>query len=93
LNKLLYWINKEHPNILIDSMPGSCTGVAQPWMLVYSGSSSILLISAFLRILWRQYLQVDNGEGVTFDDRLPMLQNTNIWWLWKATRKSLFKGQ
>jgi hypothetical protein len=28
--------------------------------------------------------QIDGGEGVTFDSRLPTLRNASVRWLWKA---------
>jgi hypothetical protein len=76
---------KEHPNILVDFVLGGCTGVAQPCDVGIQRPFKHITNQCFLEDVVKATLtQMDNGEGVTFDDTLPMLRNASVYWLWKA---------
>jgi hypothetical protein len=74
LNEFLDWMHKEHPNILVDFMPGGCTDVAQPCDVGIQRLYKHITNQCFLEDIVKMTLtQIDNGEGVTFDDILPTL--------------------
>ena len=74
-----------HPTIILDYVPGGCTGVVQPcdigiqrpFKLSTKWSYHEDIVNEFLR-------QIENGEDISIDDRLAIHRNRSVCWLWNA---------
>jgi hypothetical protein len=84
--EFLNWMHENHPTILIDFVPGGCTGVAQPCDVGIQRLFKHATNKAFLEDVVNMTLQqIDqNSDKISFDDRLPTLRNASVGWLWKA---------
>jgi DDE superfamily endonuclease len=83
--EFLDWMRAQHPKILVDFVPGGCTGVAQPCDVGIQRPFKHITNQCFLEDTVDITLnQIDNGEVINIDDRLPTLRNASVRWLWKA---------
>jgi len=83
--KFLNWMWANHPTILVDFVPGGCTGVAQPCDVGIQRPFKHITNQCFLQdIVDVTLTQMENGEDVDIDERLPTLRNASVRWLWKA---------
>jgi DDE superfamily endonuclease len=83
----LDWMANEHPTILIDFVPGGCTGVAQPCDVGIQRAFKHVTNQCFMEdVVDETLIQIDKGDGENFcwDDGLPTLRNASVRWLWKA---------
>jgi hypothetical protein len=84
-SEFLGWMSATHPTILIDFVPGGCTGVAQPCDVGIQRPFKHTTNQCFMEDIVNMSLtQIDNNEHITIDDRLPILRNASVRWLWKA---------
>jgi hypothetical protein len=85
LTEFLKWMSTMHPTILIDFVPGSCTGVAQPCDVGIQWPFKHITNQCFMEDIVNMSLtKIDNNEDITIDDWLPTLRNASVRWLWKA---------
>jgi hypothetical protein len=80
------WVGAHHPNIILDFVPGGCTGV---WQACDVGIQRI-----FKHSLKRSYhedivaailKQIDDDvDAIELDKRLGILRDQSVAWLWKA---------
>jgi hypothetical protein len=83
--EFLDWMYATHPSILIDFVPGSCTGVAQPCDVGIQRLFKHITNQCFMEDVVKDTLtQIDAGKEVKFDQRLGTLQNASLRWIWKA---------
>lgn len=83
--EFLDWMYTQHPTILIDFVPGGCTGVAQPCDVGIQRLFKHVTNRCFLEDVVNMTLtKIDNGEEISYDDRLPTLRNASVRWLWTA---------
>jgi hypothetical protein len=79
------WMKTHHPNIILDFIPGGCTGV---WQACDVGIQHIFkhslkrsyhedVVAAILR-------QIDDGISISVDRKLGALQDQSVSWMWKA---------
>ena len=79
------WMKTHHPNIILDFVPGGCTGV---WQACDVGIQHIFkhllkhsyhedIVVAILR-------QIDDGVSISVDRKLGVLQDQSVLWMWKA---------
>jgi hypothetical protein len=79
------WMYKYHSNILVDFVPGGCTGVAQPCDVGIQRPFKHITNQCYLEdVVDATLTQLDKGEEFTMDDRLPTLRNASVRWLWTA---------
>jgi hypothetical protein len=79
------WMQENHPFILVDFVPGGCTGVAQPCDVGIQRPFKHITNQCFVEDVVNATLsKIDNGEDATIDDRLPTLRNASVRWLWTA---------
>jgi hypothetical protein len=87
-DEFLDWMSKTHPMILIDFVPGGCTGVAQPCDVGIQRPFKHITNQCFHEdIVDATLKQIDHGELISIDDWLPTLRNASVRWLWKAYQK------
>jgi DDE superfamily endonuclease len=84
--EFLGWMHENHPTILVDFVPGGCTGVAQPCDVGIQRLFKHITNQCFLEDIVNVTLtQIDQGaETIDIDDRLPTLRDASTRWLWKA---------
>lgn len=83
--EFLDWMNMTHPAILVDFIPGGCTGVAQPCDVGIQRPFKHITNQCFLEDVVKTTLsQIDSNGDLTWDTRLPTLRNASVRWLWKA---------
>jgi DDE superfamily endonuclease len=89
LDEFLNWMHDNHPSILIDFVPGGCTGVAQPCDVGIQRPFKHITNQAFLEDIVNVTLtQLDSkAEDIKIDDRIPILRNASVRWLWLAYEK------
>jgi hypothetical protein len=80
------WMHDNHPNILLDLVPGGCTGVAQPCDVGIQRPFKHITNQAYLEDVVKETLtQIDaNATTVKVDQQIEYLRNASIGWLWKA---------
>jgi hypothetical protein len=84
--EFLDWMRTNHPTILIDFVPGGCTGVAQPCDVGIQRLFKHTTNRAYLEDVVAAILtQIDGKtEKITFDDHLPILRDASVRWMWLA---------
>jgi hypothetical protein len=83
--EFLDWMHTHHPTILIDFVPGGCTGVAQPCDVGIQCLFKHITNQCYLEDMVESALsQIDSGDSISIDDRLPILWNASVRWLWRA---------
>jgi hypothetical protein len=93
------WMKTHHPNIVINFVPGQggCTGIHQPCNIGIQQPLKLSLQWSYHEdIVNKVFQQVENGvEALTIDDRIGVLHNRTVRWLWNAhqasIRRNLFK--
>lgn len=79
------WMAKNHPTIILDYVPGGCTGVAQPADVGFQRAFKLSIKRSYHEDLVTEILdQRKKGEEISFDTRLPVLRNRSVRWLWNA---------
>ena len=83
--EFLDWMHTHHPTILIDFVPGGCTGVAQPCDVGIQRPFKHITNQCYLEDMVGIVLtQIDSGDSISIDNRLPILRNASVRWLWRA---------
>ena len=86
--EFLGWMGDMHLTILIDFVPGGCTGVAQPCDVGIQRAFKHITNQCFHEDIVNTTLtQLDNGEELSVDETLPTLRNASVRWLWVAYEK------
>jgi hypothetical protein len=74
-----------HPNIIVDFVPGGCTGVWQACdvsiQCIFKHSLKCLYHEDIVAAISKQ---IDNNIDITVDKRLGVLQDQSVLWLWKV---------
>jgi hypothetical protein len=79
------WMKTHHPNIIIDFVPGGCTGV---WQACDVGIQRIFKHS--LKRLYHEDVvaailkQIDDDVEIKVDKKLGVLRDQSVSWMWKA---------
>ena len=84
--EFLDWMHDNHPNILINFVPGGCTGVAQPCDVGMQRLFKHITNQAYLGDIVNETLtQIDTDSAtVRVDQQIEHLRNASVGWLWKA---------
>ena len=80
------WMRGAHPNIILDFMPGGCTGVHQPCDVGIQCPLKLLAKRSYHKdVVQEMLVQIDKkSEIFTIDDWIMILQNQSVRWLWNA---------
>ena len=79
------WMKKNHPTIILDYVPGGCTGLHQPcdvgiqWLFKHS-----IKRSYHEAVVEEMMKQIKVGEVITIDKCLHTLCDRSTGWLWNA---------
>jgi hypothetical protein len=74
-----------HSTIIIDYIPGSCTGVAQPCDVDIQWPFKLSTKWSYHEDIVNEFLcQIQHGEPVSINDRLAVHHNHSIHWLWNT---------
>ncbi|KAJ7312709.1 hypothetical protein DFH08DRAFT_821873 [Mycena albidolilacea] len=67
------WLRKIHPDILVDFVPGGCTGIGQP-------------LDVGLNRPFKHAVKRRNGEQLDPDTGLPVLRDASVGWIWQGSK-------
>jgi hypothetical protein len=78
------WMRENHPNILIDFVPGGCTSVGQPLDVGLNRPFKHAVKVAYHSWLVDTLLQQRrDGEKMDLDTGLPVLRDSSVGWIWE----------
>jgi len=80
------WMRENHPTILVDYVPGGCTGVHQACDVGIQRSFKHSIKRSYHQTMVEQMLeQMKDGKlDVAFDKRVGVLRDQSVGWLWDA---------
>ena len=80
------WVNQQHPTIILDYMPGGCTGDAQPCDIGIQRPFKLSIRRSYHEDIVNEVLHhLDSGRPLTsLDTRMPTLRDRSPRWLWNA---------
>ena len=80
------WMKGNHPNIILDYVPGGCTGVAQPCDVGIQRPLKLSMKRTYHEDIITEVLkQIDaKSEVINIDSRLPTLRDQSTHWIWNA---------
>jgi hypothetical protein len=84
-DEFLGWMRENHPTILIDFVPGGCTGVAQPLDVGINRPFKQSIKVSYHADLVDHFLgQMTQNQKLTFDTHIGPLRDASVGWLWHA---------
>lgn len=84
-NEFLGWMQDNHPTILIDFVPGGCTGISQPLDVGINRPFKQSIKVSYHADLVDDFLgQMKRNQGLEFDSRIGPLRDASVSWLWNA---------
>jgi hypothetical protein len=80
------WMGGNHPSIILDYVPGGCTGVAQPCDVGIQRPLKLSMKRTYHEDIVTEVLQqIDaKSEHINIDSRLPTLRDRSTHWIWNA---------
>ncbi|KAG6850928.1 hypothetical protein C0991_009934 [Blastosporella zonata] len=92
------WMKTHHPNIVLDFVPGGCTGVLQPCNVGIQRPFKLSLKQSYHEdIVNEMSEQMGHDDPLTVDDCIATMHNRTPRWLWNAynsiNNKELVKKQ
>ena len=84
-DEFMGWMRDNHPTILIDFVPGGCTGVAQPLDVAINRPFKQSIKVSYHADLVDDFLgQMKKNQRLEFDTRIGPLRDASVGWLWNA---------
>lgn len=84
-NEFMGWMRDNHPTILIDFVPGGCTGVGQPLDVGINRPFKQSIKVSYHADLVDDFLgQMKENQGLAFDTHIGPLRDASVGWLWNA---------
>ena len=82
------WMSENYPTIILDYVPGGCTGLTQPCDVGIQRPFKLSLKRSYHESVVNEMLQqIDsNDPNVFFDTKIGKLRNGSVTWLWNAYR-------
>lgn len=83
------WLRANHKNLLVDFVPGGCTGIGQPLDVGLNRPFKHAVKVAYHAWLVETLLeQRRKGKTLDLETGLPVLRNASVGWIWyKGTRQ------
>ena len=80
------WMRDNHPTILVDFIPGGCTGIHQPCDVGIQRPLKRLYHEDVVNQLLMQFDEKQDGEpeALIFNETLGVLRDSSVRWLWDA---------
>lgn len=80
------WMKENHPDIILDYVPGGCTGIHQPCDVGIQRPLKLSIRRSYHEDIveeFRSQLRKD-GEVKSLDERIAILRNRSVRWIWNA---------
>ncbi|THU95683.1 hypothetical protein K435DRAFT_665927 [Dendrothele bispora CBS 962.96] len=80
------WMAKFHPTIILDYVPGGCTGVSQPCDVGIQRPFKLSAKKSYHEDIVNEALaQIEDGaKAIVFDNRVGVHRKRSVRWLWNA---------
>ncbi|KDR65330.1 hypothetical protein GALMADRAFT_284170 [Galerina marginata CBS 339.88] len=80
-----------HPNIILDFVPGGCTGVHQPCDVCIQRQLKVSMRKSYHEDIVNELLtELDNGNSTTdLNDTLGVLRDHSVHWMWNSYQAPL----
>jgi len=84
------WVNSKHPTIILDYIPGGCTGVAQPCNVGIQRPFKLSIKRSYHEDVISEILgQLDSGaHTLSMDNQIGTMCDRSARWLWKVYKMS-----
>ncbi|KAG6863217.1 hypothetical protein C0991_007362 [Blastosporella zonata] len=86
--EFITWMKTNHPNIILDFVPGGCTGVAQPCDVGIQRPFKLSTKRSYHEDVVEDFVdQMKNSTGLTtlmVEKRLGIMRDRSVRWLWNA---------
>ena len=84
-NEFIGWMRDNHPTILIDFVPGGCTGVGQPLDVgINRPFKQSIKVSYHADLVDDFFGQMKENQNLAFDTHIGPLRDASVGWLWNA---------
>lgn len=82
----MHWMKKNHPTIILDFVPGGCTGVAQPCDVRIQQPLKLSMKKTYHGDIVSGTLQQIEAKSkvISIDSRVGTLQDHSMRWIWNA---------
>ena len=80
------WMRTNHPNIILDFVPGGCTGIHQPCDVGIQRPLKLSIRKSYHEDIVAEFVsQLNNGCTVLkIDDSIGVLRDRSVNWMWNA---------
>lgn len=92
-DEFIGWMRNTHPTILIDFIPGGCTGISQPLDVGINRPFKQSIKVSYHADLVDDFLgQMKENRTLEFDTHIGALRDASVGWIWNAYR-TIQKGE
>ena len=80
------WMKANHPNIVLDFVPGGCTGVHQPCDVGVQRPLKLSIRKSYHEDIVAEFVgQLNNGSTILkINDSIGVLRDRSVGWIWNA---------
>ena len=80
------WMSENYSNIILDYVPGGCTGVAQPCDVGIQQPLKLSIKRSYHEFMVKDMItQIDDGAAtIFFDKKVGKVRDASVGWLWNA---------
>ncbi|KAF9007687.1 hypothetical protein BDZ89DRAFT_965569 [Hymenopellis radicata] len=79
------YMRKDHPTVILDYVPGGCTGADQPCDVGIQRPLKLSLKRSYHEDIVELFLEkIQADEDLLFDEHIGVLRDRSVKWLWKA---------
>jgi DDE superfamily endonuclease len=84
--EFMRWMRNNHPTIIVDFVPGGCTGVAQPCDVGIQRPLKLSMKKTYHEDIVSEVLQQieAKSEVISIDSRVGTLRDRSMRWIWNA---------
>jgi DDE superfamily endonuclease len=84
-DEFISWMRDNHPTILIDFVPGGCTGISQPLDIGINRPFKQSIKVSYHADLVDDFLgQMKENRALEFDTHIGPLRDASVGWIWNA---------
>jgi hypothetical protein len=78
------WMKDHHPDIILDYVPGGCTGVFQPCNVGIQCPFKLLIKKTYHNDVIEEILAQEGKRVITINKEVGVLRDRSVCWLWNA---------